>query len=316
MNTEQYQLITMLSAASPSKDPKDVLQAAGFDGLRFTFNNSSMSAMRGPCPKCGGSRRLLIFIDNPVPYWNFHCDLCGFSGQKISVPADLFGISFKNEIYKPDTEGNLRALNESSAWIEYHNNLNEENRIWLRNRGVPDFYQDKWVLGYVPDKAFLSYGKLLHSPAYTIPKLDHNLNLVNIDYRLVNPPDGVGKYRSENGVPAAVFITEPGRTDQRRLFIVEGSFKAMVLFIFLVENGWEDTQVIGLPGVNSKLYQDHIFNYPEAYIMLDPDSPETTKAISRETGAHAIYLPAKIDDAILGGMSWEAFESVILNSDL
>lgn len=297
-------------------DPQDVLTSAGFDGLAFAFSDSSNSSMRGPCPKCGGSRRLLVFIDHPVPNWNYRCDLCGFAGSKLNVPSDLYGTSFEGNINKPDYEHNLADLNQSTVWIDYHTNLTDENRAWLRGRGIPDTFQDQWVLGYTPSKAFLYEGQLLHSPAYTIPKISHDMKLVNMDYRLVDPPTGAGKYRSETGVPTAVFIASPGNTNQRRLFIVEGSFKAMVLYIFLAENGWGDTQVIGLPGVSSKLYREHATEYPEVYVMLDPDSPDTTKVVSRETGARPIYLPAKIDDAILGGMTWEAFMAVVLNSNL
>jgi hypothetical protein len=50
--------------------------------------------------------------------------------------------------------------------------------------------------------------------------------------------------------------------------------------------------------------------------MLDPDFPERTKAIARETGSRPVYLPVKVDDAILAGMSWSSFEAVIRNSDL
>lgn len=305
-----------LSKTMANSEPQDVLQAAGFDGLKFAFSDSTQSSMRGPCPKCGGTRRLLIFIDHPVPYWNYRCDLCGFSGNRITVPSEMFGTRYGDEITRPDTDANLKALNESSAWIDYHNNLTEENRDWLRGRGIPDAYQDRWVLGFTSSKAFLLDGVLLHSPAYTIPKIDHSLNLVNMDYRLVDPPAGAGKYRSETGVPAVVFIADPGKKNQRRLFIVEGSFKAMVMYIFLVENGWENSQVIGLPGVSSKLYREHVYDYPEVYVMLDPDSPDATKAVSRETGARAIFLPAKIDDAILGGMTWDEFMAVVLNSSL
>lgn len=298
-------------------NPVEVLNAAGFNGKEFGYSDSSLGSMRGPCPKCGGSRRLLIFVDNPVPNWNFYCDNCGYKGNRLTgVSSDLFGEQLNPDREKPDIERNLKDLNESTEWLDFHTSMTEENRAWLRERGIPNEYQDRWVLGYTPDKAYLFEKNLYRSPAYTIPKINHEQYVVNIDYRLSNPAPKAGKYRGVDGLPAAVFISSPGHTDLRRLFIVEGSFKAMVLCIFLESNGWGNSQVIGLPGVKSPLYKEHIYQYQEAFIMLDPDRPAVTKSVSRETGAQAVYLPVKIDDAIISGMSWTTFQSIISNSAL
>lgn len=310
----------MLSQAFLSKTMttiEEILNAAGFDGASFQYSDSGNRSMRGKCPRCGGNRRLLIFVDNALPNWNYTCDLCGFKGNRLDgIPADVFGTRPAEGRERPDYRAVLEDLNNSSAWIDYHAALKEENRQWLRARGIPDEYQDRWILGYVERKPYMHNGTVNYSPAYSIPKIDHDLRLTNIDYRLTEPVDGAGKYRGETGLPPAVFIAAPGRLELNRLFVVEGAFKAMVLYLFLQDNGWADTQVIGLPGIGSSLWKEHIFQYGDTYVMLDPDFPEKTKAISRETGSRPIYLPAKIDDAILDGMSWSSFMAVIRNSDL
>jgi hypothetical protein len=296
--------------------PEEILSAAGFDGPSFSFSDSGQRSMRGPCPKCGGARRLLVFVDNQLPYWNYACDLCTFKGKQISVPEDLWGTTPILSRQENDYAAALEDLNNSAAWINYHAALEKDNREWLRKRGIPDHYQNKWTLGFVERKAFLHDGEIHHSPAYSIPKINHEMKLVNIDYRLTEPPDGAGKYRGETGLPPAVFIAEPARIDFNRLFVVEGAFKAMALFIFLQDNGWADVQVIGLPSIGSNLWKEHVYQYAESWVMLDPDNPEKTKKVARESGSSPIYLPAKIDDAILAGMSWKAFQAVIRNSDL
>jgi hypothetical protein len=297
--------------------PEDILTRAGFNGSEFRYSDSNGRSMRGPCPKCGGTRRLLVFIDNPLPFWNYVCDLCGFKGRQLEgVPVEEVGMRIPGTRERPDYSVAIEALNASAEWIDYHLALKEENREWLRGRGIPDEYQNRWTLGYVERKPFLHGGKIYHSPAYSIPKVGHDLVLRNIDYRLTNPVEGAGKYRGETGLPPAVFIANPGHIELNRAFIVEGAFKAMVLFIYLQENGWSDTQVIGLPGISSPLWKEHIWEYAESFVMLDPDFPERTKAIARETGSRPVYLPVKVDDAILAGMSWSSFEAVIRNSDL
>lgn len=293
----------------------EVLVEAGFEGAQFSYSDMSLSSMRGPCPRCGGTRRLLMFVDNPLPFWNFSCDNCGFKGKSINVDSKLKGQKITGTIEMDKTE-QLEQLNNSSEWIEFHNSLNDDNRTWLKKRGLPLEYQDRWVLGFTNNKAFVWKDEVFRSPAYTIPKINHDLKLVNIDYRLLEFPENAGKYRSVSGVPTAEFITSPGRTDHDRLFIVEGSFKAMVLCVFLEKHGYGNSQVIGLPGITSKLYRNHAYDYPEVFVMLDPDGPTHTRRVAREINAKPIFMPSKIDDAIVSGLSWDSFVSVIENSGL
>ena len=293
----------------------EVLVEAGFEGAQFSYSDMSLSSMRGPCPRCGGTRRLLMFVDNPLPFWNFSCDNCGFKGKSINVDSKLKGQKITGTIEIDKTQ-QLEQLNNSTKWLEFHNSMNEQHRSWYEKRGIPKEYQDRWVLGYTHSKPFIWENEVFRSPAYTIPKINHELKLVNIDYRLLEFPEKAGKYRSVSGVPSAEFITSPGKKDHERLFIVEGAFKAMVLCIFLERHGWGDSQIIGLPGITSKLYQDHIYDYPKTYVMLDPDGPVHTRRVAQEINGKPIFMPSKIDDAINLGLSWDAFLSIIENSSL
>lgn len=297
-------------------NPATILSAAGFNGNAFKYSDTSLTTMRGPCPKCGGSRRLLIWVDNPLPNWNHACDNCGFSNNQIeNVSPDIFGTQINPDREVPDYERNLQDLNDSTHWLDFHHNLEDEHRKWLQDRGVPVEYQNRWLLGYTPRKSYIFDEAVYQCPAYTIPKTGHDLRLTNLDYRLIEPVEGSGKYRSESGLLPSVFIAEPGKTDHERVFIVEGSFKAMVLHIFLEQHDWPG-QVIGLPGVGSKLWQEHVYDYPTAYVMMDPDRPHITKQIAAKAHARPIFMPVKIDDAIVAGMAFETFQAIIINSDL
>lgn len=299
--------------------PQSILTLSGFDGDSFKISSSNGNSLRGACPNCGGNRRLLVFIDNPTPNWNHQCDLCGYKNSRLDrLPTEYYGITLGNQQPEiKDSEDKIQALTESYIWLKYHQNLKENNREWYRQRGVPDVWQDKWLLGYTPKRAFLHEEQTLYSPAYTIPKADYEFQIVNIDYRLENFPEEAGKYRSESGFSPAVFIANPEIREGDRLFIVEGAFKAMNLYLFLEENKWP-SQVIGLPSVSSKLYMEHVTNFDTCYVMLDPDSVRVTRAVAKQIGwkGKPIYMPAKIDDAILSGLNFETFKKIIENSEI
>jgi len=299
--------------------PQSIMTLAGFDGESFNISSSNGNSLRGACPNCGGNRRLLVFIDKPTPNWNHQCDLCGYKSSRLDrLPTEYYGLMLGNQqVEVEEVTDKISALTESYLWLKYHQNLTEEIRAWYRDRGIPDLWQDKWLLGYTPRRSYLHDQQTLYSPAYTIPKTNYEFQIVNIDYRLVDFPDDAGKYRSESGLPPAVFIANPEIREGNRLFVVEGAFKAMNLYLFLEDNDWH-SQVIGLPSVSSKLFLEHVTRFETCYVMLDPDSVKITRAVAKQIGykGRPIYMPAKIDDAILAGLSWTTFKNIMDNSDI
>ena len=301
--------------------PQSILTLAGFDGPSFKSSDMQGNSLRGACPNCGGSRRLLIFIDHQTPNWNHQCDLCGYKNNKLDkLPVEYHGLSLGVVYEEEDADvldTQINQLTESLVWLNYHQGMQEENREWYRNRGIPDEYQETWFLGYISKRSFLHEGSVYNSAAYTIPKVDSSNRVVNIDYRLMEFPEGAGKYRSEMSLPPAAFITKPQVTSGEKLFVVEGAFKAMVLHVFMESNGYE-AQVIGLPSVGSKLYMNYAPSYRQCFIMLDPDSIVATKRVSEQLGrkARPVFSPVKIDEAINAGMSWKVFLKIIENSEL
>src|SRR5512146_995316 len=55
------------------------------------FKRSDGKSMRGPCPRCGGHRRFVMFLDHDWPLNNGYCDECGYqikAWQKVHIPLD------------------------------------------------------------------------------------------------------------------------------------------------------------------------------------------------------------------------------------
>lgn len=81
------------------------------------------------------------------------------------------------------------------------------------------------------------------------------------------------------------------------ILVCEGEIKAAVTYITLDSPKW---QVIGIPGKTWKgdlldKLKDH-----QVWVCLDPDANAEAKDMAGKLKGRVIYLPGKIDDAIIG----------------
>lgn len=209
----------------------------------------------------------------------------------------------------------LEELRKARTWLEYHTNTKSPSYSWSRElwheRGIDDFFIDFWQLGYCEDYTLWrkDCGEWLdwwHSPTLSIPIWSHGWQVNNVKHRLLNAPDRGGKYIQEKrGVPASPFIANPDLATGP-LLLLEGEIKSMVGFIAIDNPDW---QAAGLPGVtpDAAIY-DQFADYEPVYICLDPDAYTGSKpaiqsavnAIGRDR-CRVIWLPQKIDDAIIAG---------------
>lgn len=294
------------------------------------FTKSSGNSYRGPCPRCGGTRRFLVFTDNPWPHWMGLCDECGLKAW-----ADQLNTALKSAEFDPleqkmrDAEAKKhmaqRAVERKTALERFrtsadvatlHSDMTEENVDWWTKQGIPPDWQEYYVLGYLSNRTFSNNGSSYSSPCYTIPKFDLGWELMNIDYRLVNPPAEVsGKYRQEFGLSSAPFISRPDLPELHFngvVYVVEGSKKAMVTCI----RGGGEVQVIGLPGCTSWAgVPERLSKGPDrVYVLFDPDAEEWGVKFALQVGENArtLSLPMKIDDAFIsGGLTWKMFQRLL-----
>ena len=201
---------------------------------------------------------------------------------------------------REELERKVQAYSFNRDWVQHHKAMLADNRAWWRGQGIPDAWQDFWGLGYVDKKVYVHDGVLYEGPAYTIPKFAAGWRLVGMDYRIVDPPLGVGKYRPKAGLPAAFFLARPDWAELSktgRVVVVEGSKKAMVLQLPLGE------QVVGIPGCLSWAGAVEALQGFEVTVVLDPDATKAAHklGVAMGKGTTVLTLPTKPDDAFLQG---------------
>jgi hypothetical protein len=199
----------------------------------------------------------------------------------------------------------LDDLHQSRVWERYHEQQTAFSTQWWKNRGITEYFQEYWKLGFIPDYTLKDY----HTPAMTIPVFETGWECVNIRMRLVNPPDEGGKYRPyKAGLPAPLYIAEPELQVKNRTLVVEGEIKSMVSYIAADDL---KLQVVGLPGKNPSVkIIEKLKDCDPIYLCLDPDAdPKDVATQLGKERVRIIELPEKIDDLILNnglGSEWMA----------
>lgn len=201
-------------------------------------------------------------------------------------------------------QGVLDELRSTQRWLEYHAHLEDDDcaarGLWAK-RGVPEYWQEYWQLGYNPLFSVYTKAGQWHTPTLTIPIYGDNHEVMSIRHRLLNPPNPTDKYRPERaGLKATPFICdlEKGSSNFERVLVVEGEIKSMVTYQTLDSEAW---QVIGIQGKNSFAQLIPTLAGKDVWICFDPDADEQALEAARATKARVIMLKEKIDDAILGG---------------
>ena len=291
--------------------------ALGLDCGKFFLKRHN--EWHGPCCFCGGIDRLRIHTDRPFPHWNWECRKCGRKGWADQLNPRLreeLTPELRAEYAKKNQETDatrkkaqtlaLEKYQKSRIWEKYHKNLTPQHRAWWRSQGIPDKWQDFWQLGYVPN---LALHRTINRHAYTIPKFGFGGEPTNLDYRIIDPPQDMGKYRPIRGLPVAPFISRPKMPDWNEVYIVEGSKKAMVLTCHNIMP--ESGLVIGIPSCNSWAGIEKMAQKWETtiWVMLDPGANEWAYHLSRALGPPAIVveLSDKPDDMVLAGATRDDF---------
>ena len=288
------------------------------------FRKGGTQEYHGPCPFCGGKDRFIVWTDRDWPHWFWLCRKCGRDGW-----ADELNPRLKEELtpeLKAEYARSRRAAEQArdgerrsalerfstrEIWKEFHQRMTFENREWWNSQGIPADWQDFWKLGYLPEKIFEQDGQPFTRAAYTIPKFDLRWAPKNIDYRIVDPPPGVGKYRPAPGLPACAFLSLPFRKEiDDEVFIVEGSKKAMVLTCKKALPCKDYPFVIGLPGCASWAgVEERVKESGRVWVMLDPGAEDWAGKLARAVGraARVVTLEMKPDDMVLAGAELRDF---------
>jgi hypothetical protein len=288
--------------------------AIGLDASRF--KKAAPNEYHGPCLRCGGTDRFVIFTDRQFPSWWYFCRVCTPEGDWIDKLNPRLQVPLTPEQKREYAQAHARQEQErreqaaktlerfttAELWAELNRRMTDANRRWWESRGVISDWQNYLQLGYTPDKQITHNGEIFHTPAYTIPYLRDTGKPVTMQYRLVNPPDPKDKYRFEFGLSAAWYAVEPYDALTDQAVVCEGAIKAMVTKI---SGGMrDDVRVFGVPSKSAWAgLQDYVKPAGRVWIILDPDGTREAVNLARAIGkaARVVELPGKIDDMLLAG---------------
>lgn len=292
---------------------KDIISLAfSRFGIHLTATGQEF---HGPCPECGGTDRWIVWAEG-----NHFCRQCGLKGwlnANFTPSPDHLRLAQEREAaVAAAVQDRLTRWQHNGAKqhvVEYHEALRDRDRAWWAAQGLTELQQDYYLLGYCAHKRVLVEGEQFQeTEAYTIPiHSPFSHELVNIQYRLSNPPLGTGKYRQETGLPAAIFYATT-RTEGDVL-IVEGAKKAAVLSGLVGDS----VQVAGLPGIcPSHRLLEELGAFRRKWLLPDPDvmDSQLKRFRDRLTQLKVVRFHRKIDDLIIGGLDRNMFRAWLLNA--
>lgn len=279
------------------------LNQIGLDASKF--HKVRPNEFHGPC-RCGGNDRLSVKTDRPFPHYYLICRQgpghCGFSGwadeynEALRTPiSDEQRAIWKAQRQAQDeADARIRAqrlatFTDTEIFAECHARMNAANRAWWERQGLPATAQDYWGLGYKPNTTW--------GEAYTIP-FSAGGSVINMQYRLLHPPEENNKYRWA-GLGYSSFFTAHPDTVSDVAYICEGAKKAMVYAYHIAP---DTQQVYAVPSKSDfASIAAAMSEHGRVWIILDPDAKDKAMELAREIGSKAriVELPRKLDDAII-----------------
>lgn len=291
------------------------------------------------CPVCGerdhksgtgDPDRFVMYVGGESGSPRGHCRKCGYFAW---ADDDEQVTEEEREEWRrvaEETEARKRLLKErkllslqEDEWYWRFTEMTDEQRYWWRKEGIPDSLQTYMRLGYIDNKGYNHRGELHYSPALVIPYFDVGWKPLNVQYRLLDPVEGAGKYRFTTKLDASIYLTDPDRDKVGPALVVEGAKKALVTYLELVlRSDVRDYNVVAVPAKQVSAYQsEQLSGFSRIYLLLDPDagsSPDGDNELAKAVdsiGRDRVYvlsLPDKVDDMInAGNLSGEQIVKLI-----
>jgi hypothetical protein len=295
--------------------PQELQHFSNIPDLQYRGNNEWSAA----CPHCGGggirhdkSDRFRLFATGNgqnARVWCRRCNHFEWADANKSKPPDPAKIKeaedLRREMAQQETlrlRAKIDELRRKAYWEGWHDAMNNRQRAMWRNEGISDGLQNFFRLGYVDQRQFYNGDQPFNSPAMTIPIFDVGWKAVNVQYRIVNPPHNVGKYRFTAGLPAPLYLTDPDNEPTGPTVLVEGAKKAIVLYA----NVGHKFTVVAVPSkMPGASLIERLKECDPVYVTLDPDAyvaekgikPAINRLASMLKGrARIVKLPVKPDD--------------------
>ncbi len=268
--------------------------------IKSQHNRDGESAWSGRCPfENAGHDRFTVFGKG-----NYYCRVCGAKGWLGTAPKmseDDFA-KVREQLKLEEIQRHQERMNALERWKrEDHES---ECLAWQKNghgdywtlEGVPRWVVEKYHFGYCESRRIKTENGYSELAAYTMPIYTPSGSLINIQYRLENPPVGVGKYRQEPDIPAAPWF-DCDDYEHQAIF-VEGMKKAAIVFDFIGKS----CQVVGFPSnLPSKSLLEQCQNFSKIFLVWDPNSDRQIQRMAQllPDKIWAVTMPMKIDDCIV-----------------
>ena len=262
-----------------------------------TDNRNGDRAADGPCPKCGGTDRFLVYNESGYA----KCTHCPYktwwkkNGSRGSV-QDVIQ-TFKEE------RAELKVKMLDVDWKVYHRVLMDNRNLWseCQKRKFTEMSMINFGLGY-------AYGGPTGSmnPTLTIPVFMDGV-LVDIRHKFLTPPKPGYKYRSHfSGVLPFPYNYDSISEHTPTVIVLEGELKV----ISFVQDGWSSS--IGISGKNMvrsflPQIEDKVSEDQKWIIAFDTEVDAETQALQLANGLSAMgvkdirlaFFPLKPDDFLL-----------------
>jgi hypothetical protein len=287
------------------------LQQVGLNAHDFRYSDER--SWRGPCPKCGGHRRFVIFTDHEFPLWHGYCDECGtkvkaWEHTKVQYDpqraAAIAAEQARNEAERAEYRTKkLAEFTTAELWAELRDRMTTEHIEWWESQGIPEDIQRFLSIGFKSDKIYYDSERIeRHSPAYTIPWFGQNFTFKTMQYRLIAPSIS-DRYRFEYGLEGGskhFYMADPSEPIGDKVIICEGAKKAIVTWLWLAPQDAHFTVIASSSNNTIQPALEATKDCGLRYLILDPGSERKSfEATKNNKNLKAVYLPEKIDDLYL-----------------
>lgn len=188
----------------------------------------------------------------------------------------------------------LQAYRDGEIWQRYHDQMGNAGRqYWSRERGLSEFWQDFWQLGYWPNSVW-------GVPTATIPIFGKGWEPVNMKHRLIGSDRGKYRYEVKGAAAPPLFLCDPAADIAGHVYAIEGELKAAVTYSRLQD---AKAVIVGLPGIESNATTiAPLLNADRVTLVVDPGAKRQGIEMARKIGLDKCWLlepPFKIDDGLL-----------------
>lgn len=266
----------------PGRGKYDEALNAASDYFRVRLARHTNTKAHGPCPRCGGDDRFIVWIYEG----NGWCSHCHYEGWFIENESRALAAA-EARVAREAAQRELRSkMAECRDWYLYHTEPGSSVlELWEGMAMVGERSVQRWGLGYCGSCPLAPEFASLTIPVFYCGRL------MDIRHKLLGVPkeriSEIGKYRSHlSGLVPHPFNLD-AITTHKDLLIIEGEIKPIDIMGAGIEG------VIGIPGISIVddllLAADGLRDNQTVTVALDPGADRAADALAYEFASRGVY---------------------------